>query len=340
MFPGWGRLLARVGYPRRLLGRLDALAHDRPGIADFVVSIWRPRPRAEWPTEAYRVRESNPVYQQMRGAEARYWETANFDAFFAPTNQATAAARNRDYTGNPERTWMDDLVARGPFRDVAVLGCDDEDYAGAWLRAGGSERLTVYELSPGVIAKARDRLGPLAVRVGFVSTDLNFVELPAGAYDCIWSSGVLHFVTNLEHLFAQVDRALRPGGVFAFQCYVGEPRLQYAPARLAKMNAVLETVPARYRRKDRIVPPEAPWHLSPFQAVRPRDIVPLASARFEPVHLGFGGRFFPLALMLDMPALVREAPEVVARLEQADAAAASDLDMQPTAVYAVFRKRG
>src|SRR6185369_13184337 len=59
MFPGWGRLLARFRHSRRLLGTLDRLAGARPALADFVVSIWRPRPRAEWPTDAFRVRESN-----------------------------------------------------------------------------------------------------------------------------------------------------------------------------------------------------------------------------------------------------------------------------------------
>ena len=73
-----------------------------------------------------------------------------------------------------------------------------------------------------------------------------------------------------------------------------------------------------------------------------RDFISASKLGSRPrlgVHVGSGGRLFPLALMLDMPALVREAPEVVARLEQAEAAAASDRDMQPTAVYAVFRKR-
>jgi SAM-dependent methyltransferase len=188
-------------------------------------------------------------------------------------------------------------------------------------------------------AKVRRGLGPLAARVTFISTDLNFAELPSAAYDCIWSSGVLQYIMNLEHLFRAVERALRPGGLFAFHCYVGEPRLQYDAARLSRLNAILGTIPPRYRRTDVITAPDPAWNLSPFQAVRPRDILPLARERFEAVHEAFAERCFPLSLMVDMPAIAREEPVLFARLERAEHEAAADPVMQPCTAYAVFRKR-
>ena len=340
MFPGWGKLLERFPKAKGLLPKLDQLVHDRPAQADFVVSVWRRRPDVAWPTDDLRVRPNNPVYQRHRQIEAGFWEKANYDAFFAETNRVTAASRNRVYTGDPERTWLQDLAARGPFADVAVLGCDDEANESAWLQAGGSERLDVYELSPGMIAKTRARLGTSADRVRFVPTDLNFVELPEAAYNCIWSSGTLHFVTNLEHLYAQVARALRPGGLFAVVSYVGEPRLQYAPDRLAKVNTVLQTVPARYRRVEAITAPNPAWSLSPFQAVRPREILPLARAQFELVHEASTGRLFPLSIMVDLPAIARDDTALFDRLVQAEDDARTDPVMQPCSAYAVFRKRG
>ncbi len=340
MFPGWGPLLERYPWFQRWVPRFDTLVHDHPSQADFVVSVWQPRPLASWPTDQYRVRPSNPVYQRQLPMEKAYWTRANFDRFFAGTNDVTATARNRAFTGDPECTWLQDLVARGLFHDVAVLGCDDEGYEAAWLQAGGSARLDVYDVSPGVLAKVRARLGPLAERVRFVETDLNFVELPVAAYDCIWSSGALHCLTNLEHIYAQVDRALRPGGLFAFHAYVGERRLQYAPARLAKVNALLATIPARFRHTDEITPPDPGWNLSPFQAVRPQDIVPLARARFDVVHEAQTARYFPLPIMVDLPAIAREDPGLFARLLQAEDAARTDPVMQPCSAYVVLQKRG
>jgi hypothetical protein len=66
---------------------------------------------------------------------------------------------NQAFTGDPNRSWMDDLIARGPFRDAAALGCDHAGYERLWLSSGGSRRLDVYQLSGGVIRSMRAGLG-------------------------------------------------------------------------------------------------------------------------------------------------------------------------------------
>src|SRR5262245_17283046 len=180
-FPGWGGLLERYPNLQRNLRRLDRIARAHPSWADFVVSVWRSRPRTEWPRDELRVRPTNPVYRRLLPLESAFWERSNYVEFFADTNDATALARNATFTGDPKRSWVDDLAARGPFRDVAVLGSDDEPYEATWLRAGGSERLDVYELNQTLIGKVKNRLGPLAARIRFVATDLNFVDLPEAA---------------------------------------------------------------------------------------------------------------------------------------------------------------
>lgn len=345
MFPGWGRVLERYPRMQRWLPRLDRLAHRHPALADFVVSVWRRRPNALWPSDQLRVRRNNPVYQRHARLESVFWQIvpkalqAKRPApFFEETSRMMARVRDRAFTGRADCTWVEDLASRGPFTDVAMLGCDDEEHESAWLRAGGSSSLDVFELSRGRIEECRARLGDLAARVRFVPCDLNFVELRDASYDCIWSSGTLHFVTNLEHLYTQVARALRPGGLFAFSCYIGEPRQRYDPARLERLNAILQSVPERYRRVEAITPPE-PAFLSPFQAVRSRDILPLAHARFEPVRVVTADRLMPLWLMIDLPAIVREDPALFARLTRAEEDVRDDPVMQPCGVYAIFRKR-
>ncbi len=336
-FPGWARLLKRRPALRGVLPWLDRLAARHPGLADFMVLVWRPRPRTQWPPpDELRVRPTNPVYQRLARLEAEFWERAP-EMDLAAMKELTAPVRNAAYTGDPARSWLADLVARGPFRDVAVLGCDDEPWDAAWLRAGGSERVDLYDFSEVRMARARSRLGALARRVRCVRADLNFVELPEGAYDLVWSSGCLHGVINLEHLYTQVARALRPGGLFALQGYVGEPRLQYAPARLARANAVLKTVPARYRRVDVIKPADAAWDLSPFQAVRSHEVLPLARARFDVVHEASAARLFPLLFAVDLAAIAGDDPALLARLLGAEEEVHADAVMTPCAAYLVLR---
>src|SRR5262249_55092395 len=161
------------------------------------------------------------------------------------------------------RSWLDDLVARGPFRTAAALGCDDEHHAAAWVHAAASNSLDVFELSPGAIR--RNRRG-LSRRVRFVRVDLNFVQLPRERYDVVWWRGTLHPLTNLEHLLDQVAVTLRPGGLFALHAYVGETRFAYPPRRLERVNAALPDVPIRFRRDalEVVTPPPLTYRRGAF----------------------------------------------------------------------------
>ncbi len=360
MVPGWGRLLRWL--PRRwalaILRGLDRLAQRRPSIADFVVSVWRPRPADAAPTsqpgsgdvagdaaERFAVGPTGVVYRSKLKAEADHWARVPFGRGFFKLLQAGDREVNEAYTGDATRSWLEDLIARGPFRDAAVLGCDEGGYERLWIERNGSERLDVYELSPGVIRKVRAGLGLglLATwgphrRVRFHRSDLNFARLPEGAYDVIWSSGCLHHIVNLEHLFGEVERALRPGGLFAFRDYVGERRMQFAPERVERINAVLRDIPARWRRNKTISPPRLE-ELSPFCGVRSDEILPLATARFELVHKGEAGALFPLNLAVDLHAIEHGAPQIRARLLAVEQEAMREPNARPCAVYAVLRKR-
>lgn len=326
-----------------LLGGLDTLAFGVPAAADFVYTVWRPRPRSAHPRPPASggcvVQPHDLVYPYKRDAEIAHWRMADFNGTIIQTGPAAARIINRAYSGDAARSWLDDLFGRGPFRDAAVLGCDEDRHDVAWLERGGSEGLDVYELNPHVIRKVRGVLGARRRQVRFVQTDLNFATLPAEHYDVIWSSGCLHHIVNLEHLFAQVERALRPGGLFALHDYVGEPRFQYDAHRLARINALLREVPARFRHGDAAIEPRDPQTLSPFCGVRPRDILPLAEARFELVHKGLFGALLPLTFYLDLEKMAREDPALLARIEAAESAAAREPDMPPCSAYAVFRKR-
>jgi SAM-dependent methyltransferase len=346
--PGWGALLQRLPEhrARAVLGWLDRQAARKPGMADFAYLVCRPRPRRSWPVRrppnegGFVVQPDDVVYPYRAAIERFFWGLAGFGGTIVKSGPAGGRMANAAYTGDPERSWLDDLLARGPFRDAAVLGCDEDRHDAEWLRRGGSPRLDVYELSPPVIRRVRDRLGPLRKRVRFIEADLNFAELPEQRYEIIWSSGCVHHIVNLEHLYAQVERALRPGGLFALHDYIGERRMQYSPARLARLNALLGEVPARFRHgRVAALAPRDEREMSPFCAARSDEVLQLAAARFELVHTGVFGGLFPLLFHLDLDAIARDDPALFARLVAAEDAARHDPATPPCSAYAVFRKR-
>ena len=182
--PGWGSLLGRLT-PRHaaaVLARLDAVAQRVPRWADYVLTVWRPRPAIRWtkrsdPTK--RVDADDPAYRSKADQEATFWGRAWFLAA-VPIAQEIRPSLNRTLTGDAGRSWLDDVVARGPFGSAAMLGCDDDPLEIDWMRAGASAQLDVYELSPGVIRRRRAH-APRGVR--FLRADLNFVDLPPERYD-------------------------------------------------------------------------------------------------------------------------------------------------------------
>lgn len=337
-FPGWGALLLRhrrlAEWPRRL----DRLVRRLPAVADAVVMVWKPRPRSTWPVDRYRTRPSNPVHQRLVRLEAAYWDRADFGTYFADAMRVMAPAANREVTGDPDRSWIGDLARRGPFGRAAVLGLDDVGWEAEWLRLRGSARVDVYDLSRGMLDQAGRRLGTLRQRARFVQTDLNFAALPAATYDVVWSSNGLSYLVNLEHLCDEVAKALRPGGLFVVHGWVGPRRFQHGAACLARSNALLATVPARYRRVERVAS-SAATDLSPFGAVRSDEIVALLRSRFEVVSEAFTGRLYPLAMVLDVAALERDEPALLARIVAAERLVRDDPGLPPAAVYGVYRKR-
>ena len=364
--PGWPALLVRLGGARatRVLTRLDGWARRVPALADYVLMVWRPRRPGEAPgsgvralprlqrlggaapapppprIETMRVTPADPVYQRLVAEdeqwEARWW----LRDVIAARLQASQPWANRALTGDPHCSPLDLLARRGPFARTVLVGGDDETEAEAWLRATAAGRLDVVDHSAPRLARLRTRLAPWADRVRFLRQDPNFLRLDAGAYDAAVVAGGIGRVVNLEYVFDELALALRPGGQAVVTCYVGERRHAFAPARLALVNAALARVPLRFRFDDpRPITASAPDEIAAFRAVRSDEIAAVASARFEVVDARYGGRLFPLFLHLDVPALEREAPEVLEEILAHEQALATDPAATPCAACLLLRRR-
>jgi ubiquinone/menaquinone biosynthesis C-methylase UbiE len=349
MVPGWRTLLTWLpaGVTQRVLEELDRVARQTPSIADFVVSVWRPKPAVALgaaATDASRHLPSRSVvYPYAIQQEANYWAMGTYTK---ERDWGDAEFSNLFFTGDPQLSWRDDLIRRGPFGNAAVLGCDEVRHDLAWLRAGASQRIDVYDVSPLVIERVRSAYQSLHAapdwpeRVRFIEADLNVAHLPAEQYDVIWSSSCLHHIVELEHLLEQIELALRPGGLFAIHEYVGESRKRYDPYRYARVREVLAKIPARFYLgpADSVTPPPTD-SMSPFCAVRSAEILTLARQRFDTVHYGPSGGLFPLGLFFDITAMRSQAPDTLRWFTQAERDALADPRIQPCAAYAVFRKR-
>lgn len=138
---------------------------------------------------------------------------------------------NENKTRDVEAVAMRKMLADIHFRYVLEIGAGTGKNT-KWY-AGLAERLVAVDLSPAMLAQARvkvDALGNPAClaefRLADVTAPWTFGE---GIYDLVAFSLVLEHIADLEPIFAEVQRALVPGG----HVYIGElhPFKQYAGSK-------------------------------------------------------------------------------------------------------------
>jgi SAM-dependent methyltransferase len=93
---------------------------------------------------------------------------------------------------------------------AADLGCGT-GRTGAWLAARGVGEIDGVDLSPGMLAAARER----GVYASLREAEVGDTGLDGGAYDLVVSCLVDEHLADLRPLYAEAARLARPGGRFA-----------------------------------------------------------------------------------------------------------------------------
>jgi SAM-dependent methyltransferase len=121
-------------------------------------------------------------------------------------------------------------------------------------------------------------LGNLTV----VKGDFNRLDLEPDSLQVLLGLGAIHHVENLEGLWEQGRRALRPGGSVLAQEFVGPDRFQWTDAQITACDHALATlVPDEHKvdhRRVERVPLETMISLDPSEAVRSSAILSTCAA--------------------------------------------------------------
>ena len=169
-------------------------------------------------------------------AVRRFYEAAPFPGY--PPRDSLQALRARA-DRNPFVRLLDDAIA-GDARVVEV-GCGTGQMC---LYLARADRVVVgLDLSRAALrlgAEAARRYGVDGVR--FVESDLRDPGVRAGAFDVVYSSGVLHHTPDPRASFARLVRLVRPGGAIVLGLYNAfarvPTRLRRAAARLTAFRVV------------------------------------------------------------------------------------------------------
>jgi SAM-dependent methyltransferase len=185
----------------------------------------------------------------------------------------------------------------------------------------------------------------LADRVIAVEADLNTWSAQQDA-DVFFANHSLHHVVELERLFAEVRRHMRPDGVLLVNDMIGRNGHVRWPEARAIVDVIWRALPAKYRwnkyagRADEIYP-DIDCSGEGFEGMRAQDILPLLLESFHPdVFVTFANVIDPFVDRLYGPNFDASDPEDIAIIEalgRLDDAALDLAIVSPTHLIGSFR---
>lgn len=127
-----------------------------------------------------------------------------------------AAIRENNYNANYERPSLLALLPDVQGQAVIDLGCGPGEYAEILLKGGA--RVTAVDGSPQMVELVKEKLGD---QVTCYQQDLT-EGLPLegeDSYDLVVCPLMIHYLEDLSCFFREVERILKPGGMFVFSTH-------------------------------------------------------------------------------------------------------------------------
>ncbi|HVE73278.1 MAG TPA: methyltransferase domain-containing protein [Thermoanaerobaculia bacterium] len=195
-------------------------------------------------------------------------------------NTAVLMHLNERATGDPARDWLSSWAHHwfaGDALRVLVLGCGE-----GWLERAVSRwpfvaRIDAVDLAVEAVARAREAAKDID-KIHYGVADLDRDELPQDTYDVVVAHSVLHHVANLEHAYAQIERAMRPNATLILNEYVGPNRFQYSDDVLAIINTLLACIGQPPKKRPTV---EEMIANDPTEAVRSEELLAFTDRHFE-----------------------------------------------------------
>ena len=214
-------------------------------------------------------------------------------------------------SGNGKVGWLE-AVARDyfpqPVANALSLGCGGGGLERHGLQLGIARHFDAFDVSAGAIELARGEAekSNQAKNINYRVTNLNKLEFEHAYYDAAFASQSVHHIQALEHYMAQVWRALKTGGLFIVNEFVGPNQFQWTDAQLSHAQRLLDQIPPALRHcirepgvRHKVERPTIEFMngFDPTEAIRSGEIVQELGRRFEIVERrDFGGTLLHLVL--------------------------------------------
>jgi 2-polyprenyl-3-methyl-5-hydroxy-6-metoxy-1,4-benzoquinol methylase len=156
------------------------------------------------------------------------------------------------------------------------------------MQSGVCKKFHGIDIATEALATAKQAAEKEGLAITYQQADLNDVVLPDQAFDFVVTQNCLHHVLRLEHLAQQIQKSLKPGGTLWISDFIGETQFQFTDKRMEIVNKVLSTLPEKFkadklnnRKLEKLIRPDPGSLVSPFEAIRSADIMPVFLDYFD-----------------------------------------------------------
>lgn len=214
-----------------------------------------------------------------KGVDMNHWES----------NELINRIISERAYGSEHTNWIDyisDLYLKGK-KNLAVLslGCGTGLLERKIATQLDCEIIRAIDFSELSIHEARNLAEKehMSCLIEYEVGNLNTITLPEQVYDLIVAEESIHHVENLEHLYTQVQKALKPDGLFIQSEFTGPDHFQWTDEQLEEINKILDTLDSKYKIKNFYERPRLIDMLAndPSEAVRSSEIIPLTYHYFK-----------------------------------------------------------
>lgn len=241
--------------------------------------------------------------------------------------------------GNPKKDPLQFLLEflktngrKLPLGRALTLGCGRGNIERGLAKFCVAEIHDAMDISEQAIARARELAAEAGLgHINYSIVDINEVKLHPHSYDLVIGQHSFHHFASLEHVCSEVSTALKEDGILYLNEFIGPTRFQWSDRQLEVVNAILATLPKKYRLTEKhfkgfISRPTIQDMIQrdPSEAVRSAEIVSVVQSYFDIIERrDYGGTILHLLLsgiarnFTSINKLDQEFLDIVFRLEDA-----------------------
>lgn len=139
--------------------------------------------------------------QQDKFAETAFWDKI-------AKQRVYAAFDNDEYKSLIQTVWG------GEMDGLAIADIGSASGVSAALFAACGAKVLGIEIAPELVTQAKELWHDYAERIDFTVGDAEHLDLPDASLDAVFFGGVLHHIPQLDRVYAEAYRVLKPGGKF------------------------------------------------------------------------------------------------------------------------------